>query len=899
MTTPSDGSTYLSKRGYVLKKDFFTQDQLFELKKELRGRPLIDAKFNKNALDSTYPVYIETKNKLYIPKMFGINKFGFPDTVLENYQGKIWDHPIEFNGQLYDRQKAPCDALYNSCIENNGGVLTLGTGFGKCHGINTPIMMYDGSIKMVQDIKVGDFLMGDDSTPRKVLSLARGEDEMYDIIPVKGDKYTVNQEHILCLQISGKPSIRKGKNSKTKYEFWEIKWFENNKFCTKFFPVNKQIEAFEFHKNTINQKIMEISVKNYIKLSNNIKHILKGYKVPIEFDNQEIPIDPYIIGLWLGDGHSYSPGFTNQDSSIIKYLKENLSQYNCYLSCHKAEYAYYISGLTGKYNSNFFLTSLQKLNLIKNKHIPMIYKCNSRENRLKLLAGLIDSDGNLDNSGVGLEFCQSLEHEKIIDDTVYLARSLGFSCYKSKKQTSWTYKGIKKYSEAWRISISGNTDIIPTLIPRKKAKKRRQIKNVLVTGLKVEHVGKDKYYGFTLDQNNRYLMGDFTVTHNTVCGLNVLARLKGKTIIVVNKITLLNQWKSEIEKFLPNASIGILQGQKKVDIIDKDITIAMLQSLSRIDYPDELFKEFSVTVIDEIHNVSSEHFSKILFKLCSKYTIGLSATPTRSDGCEYVFKWHIGDIVYRSSVDRVGKPPIIKCLKITSSEYKEVCSVNRFTGQKQIQFTSMLTELIEIKKRNDLIIELVKDCIKHKRKILVLSDRRNHLSALKTMIDTDTRVTFTSGLFVGSMKIEDLDKSKACDVILATFAAFGEGVSEKDLDTLILCTPKKFIGHLKNTTKNESGKLEQIIGRIFRKDHLKLAPLIIDLQDHFSVYKNQSTGRKKFYKEHFKNAIYQEQNVDLDTFTSINDIITKKITEVEEPTQPTNLITKFCLLDDD
>lgn len=509
--------SYLSKRGYVLKKEFFTQDELLELKKELRARPLTDDKFNKNNNDTTFPIYIETKTKMYIPKMFGIKKFGYPESILENYTGKLWDHEIEFNGKLFDRQIESCDALYNACIEKGGGILEAVAGSGKT---------------------------------------------------------------FLCL--------------------------------------------------------------------------------------------------------------------------------------------------------------------------------------------------------------------------------------------------------------------------------------------------------------------------------NILSKLKSKTIIIVNKISLLHQWKTEIEKFLPNASIGILQGQKNVDIIDKDITVAMLQSLSRIDYPDELFKGISVTVIDEVHNVGSENFSKVLFKLCSKYTIGLSATPNRADGCEYVFKMHLGDIVYKSTIEREGKPPIIKCLKITSEDgsYKEIFSTNRFTGQKTIQFTSMLSELIEMSKRNKLIIELIKNCIKEKRKILVLSDRRNHLVKLKEFIDSDTTVTFTSGLFLGSMKIEELNKSKSCDLILATFAAFKEGVSVSDLDTLILITPKKYIGHLKNTTKNENGSMEQIVGRILRKTHIERNPMIIDLFDNFSIYKSQGNSRKVFYKEHFKNGIFIDQNVNLDTFTSFSSIVTKKTTKPIDVEPKTNLITNFCLLDD-
>jgi len=383
----------------------------------------------------------------------------------------------------------------------------------------------------------------------------------------------------------------------------------------------------------------------------------------------------------------------------------------------------------------------------------------------------------------------------------------------------------------------------------------------------------------------------------TFCGIYALSQLRTKTIIIVNKVSLLAQWESEIKQFLPGVRVGIIQGQKRMETENKDIVIAMLQSLARVDYPDSLFKEFGVTLVDEVHNTSSRSFSQVFFKLCSRYTIGLSATPNRADGCEYVFRWHIGDIVFKSDPERKGKAPIIRTIKIDSTDYTEIATTNRFTGQKQIQFTSMLSELTEMEARNRLIIDLIKGCIKEKRKILVLSERRGHLENIKAMLTKDA-VTFTHGLFLGSMRLRDLECSKACDVILATIAAFGEGVSEKDLDTLILTTPKKFIGHLKSATKHESGKLEQIIGRIFRKEHVDNAPMIIDLQDNFSVYRTQASGRNTFYKTHFKTATIETQYINLDSGNG--SVVTKKTKQIGETVpehKVEDLITKFCILE--
>uniref|UniRef100_A0A6C0H7N3 Helicase ATP-binding domain-containing protein n=1 Tax=viral metagenome TaxID=1070528 RepID=A0A6C0H7N3_9ZZZZ len=369
----------------------------------------------------------------------------------------------------------------------------------------------------------------------------------------------------------------------------------------------------------------------------------------------------------------------------------------------------------------------------------------------------------------------------------------------------------------------------------------------------------------------------------TVCALYLLSVLKRKTLIIVNKVSLLKQWEREIQTFLPGTEIGFIQGQKNVDVNGKHVVIAMLQSLAKIDYPDTLFEEFGVTLVDEIHNVSSPVFSRVLMRVNSMYTIGLSATPKRSDGCEYVFKWFIGDIVYKSTTERRGLHPIVQVIKINSSDYQEIATVNKITGQKQIMFSSMLSELTTMAKRNRLIIELLKQKVtEQKRKVLVLSDRREHVKTLKKLLDEDGGVNFTYGLFLGQMKMTELERSKACQVILATYQAFGEGVSERELDTLFLVTPKKFIGHLQNTTKAESGKLEQIVGRIFRKEHSERHPLIVDFQDNFSVYTSQSKQRLAFYKTHFSNIGFQDCQVDLDKHELMS--ITAKIIVIKKET---------------
>jgi hypothetical protein len=356
---------------------------------------------------------------------------------------------------------------------------------GKCLAPGTNVMMYDGTIRKVEEISEGDLVMGDDSTHRTVLETHSGIDQMYKVTNRRGDTYIVNSNHILSLVYSRKKSLV----DCNKRSYYLVKWFNN-----KMFKVNQKIfsyknedknyiylKAKEFFNNLKDDRLIDIPIKEYLKLSNGIKQALMGYQVPIQFPEKELPIDPYLLGYWLGDG--------TQD-----YFFKNLPQYNCYK----------IS----------FLQTLKDLNLINNKHIPMIYKCNSRENRLRLLAGFIDADGHL-NKNNDFEITQPVvwgRETPLMDDIIYLARSLGFSATKHIKKT----KGEKKFGEAFRIHINGKgIEEIPTLVPRKRAFPRRCNRDALVSCIQVNPIGEGKYYGLELDGNHRYVLGNFIVTHNS------------------------------------------------------------------------------------------------------------------------------------------------------------------------------------------------------------------------------------------------------------------------------------------------------------------------------------------------------------------------------------------------
>ena len=398
-----------------------------------------------------------------------------PNEVIINIREDIDNFLISRNLYVKDLQLA----------WRRGYMLVGPPGNGKCLGKDTPVLMFDGTIKYVQDVKTGDILMGDDSTPRKVLSTCYGKEQLYKIIPVKGTPYTVNESHILSLKESGGKGFTKG-------------------------------------------KVRDISVIDYLQLAKWRKHHLKGYKVAVDFKAQTKSLfDPYALGYWLGNGSEGTCEISTIFPEVIKYFTDLANNLGLQFKQKKSDLISYriTTGKMGaeknnwgnKSRKNIFLRGLQDLGVIKNKHIPFLYKTSDRDTRLKLLAGLLDSDGHLDKNN---QFEITLKIKELSDDVVFLAQSLGFYTSIKECRKSWNsfskgkwYKGVGDY---FRIIINGDINFIPTIVNKKKAKARKQIKNALVTGITIEKLNIGEYFGFELDGNGRFLLGDFTVTHNTL-----------------------------------------------------------------------------------------------------------------------------------------------------------------------------------------------------------------------------------------------------------------------------------------------------------------------------------------------------------------------------------------------
>lgn len=386
------------------------------------------------------------------------------------------------------------------------------------------ILLANGKVKENKDIVVGDLIMSEYGIPNKVIKINQKNEMLYNITQsTRGESYAVSGNHTLVLMATNNDTISWDKSRNA----YRITWMEQFLIKSKRFYLYPHItkenvyrEANTYLKEIVPtltnytkyKDILEIKVEDFINLPKNSQLSFRGFCVGLEFNNNtELPIDPYCVGQWIGDGTSAGIGMTTADNEIVEYFTE----YAKTLNLKFKKYRKYHYGLTteinfGEKGSNKFLTFLQDYNLIKNKHIPDIYKFSSRSNRLKLLAGLVDSDGSKGNGYYDFVF----KSEKIVDDTIFLARSLGFRTNKKNcKRTCTNAPGGPKKGDYFRFTICGNElSDVPVLLERKKILQRETKKDAIILGIKINEIGVKQFNTFELDNNSKILLRDHTIT---------------------------------------------------------------------------------------------------------------------------------------------------------------------------------------------------------------------------------------------------------------------------------------------------------------------------------------------------------------------------------------------------
>lgn len=388
-----------------------------------------------------------------------------------------YDTNYDYDERAIEIKEFDLNEMPPQTVEDNNGVKLVVIGKPGCFAPGTEILMFDGSIKKVEDIVIGDKVMGDDGeTPRTVEKLYHDQDEMFEICNGRGgESYTVNRLHDLVLVAS--------RDHNNKYKKGDI---------------------------------IEISVEDYLKQNGAWKHTFKTFRSSgIKTWSRDVKIDPYFLGVWLGDGTSSTLNITNIDKEILDYCENYSKDLGLNWNKLSKKYCYSITSEEGTKGKNELLNYFNEYNLLNNKHVPMDYKLNSQENRLKLLAGLIDTDGWYDQKSKYYEISQ--KSETLARDIVFISKSLGISTTIRKVKKSCMYKGEKREGEYYRINFFGsNIASIPCLVERKKVKDSLStFKNRLHSSFQVIPKGKGEYYGFGLDGNRRFCLANFEIVKNT------------------------------------------------------------------------------------------------------------------------------------------------------------------------------------------------------------------------------------------------------------------------------------------------------------------------------------------------------------------------------------------------
>lgn len=497
---------------------------------------------------------------------------------------------------LYDFQQEAVEAA----IQRTRGILDVPTGGGKCLAPETLVLHYAGHVTRADQVCVGDDLMGPDSKPRRVKSVTHGVGPRYRITPKKGDAWECNDVHVLTL------------------------------------------------KHTQTGEIVDIPLNEYLNKSKTFRHLHKQFGVGVDFpEPEQLPVDPYFIGLWMGDGRKSlaQVEVTKDDPEIVAYLDAMAEGYDlAELKGNDSNGTRCTSWriVTPMGQPNPLLEEMRRLfpsDGYQRRPVPKVLTC-SRRDRMQILAGVVDTDGHLGNGYYEV----SQKPGPISDAIAFIARSLGFRVTHATK----TVNGV----DYDRWNILGSIDRIPCRVERKKAKPRRINKDAQNVGFSVEKVSDAApYFGFTLNGDGRFLLGDFQVSHNTEIACGIAMRLgMTNTLFVAPEADLMHNAARRWEKRTGLEAGRIGDGwMKPLD----GLTSATFQTLSkRLEKGDAKLQAYLKTVgcviFDEVHTLPASSFYLTAQQIPAYWRIGVSGTPlARGDRKSLFSIAATGSIIYK------------------------------------------------------------------------------------------------------------------------------------------------------------------------------------------------------------------------------------------------------------
>ena len=481
------------------------------------------------------------------------------------------------------------------------GIIKCPTAWGKCQRGDTPILMYSGECKRADEIVPGDLICGTDGSPRRVLNTCHGYGPMYKYTPVKGRPYYFNGAHQLSLRVS----------------------------CKR--PITIQ------GRRCVRGDIVDICIDDYLKLPRSVRHILKAYRSRAEFAPREAPeLDPYFVGVYLGDGSRTGAFLANADPEILNYCELYAKSMDWLVTtkvyegknCYKQTY-------THKPKSEAPVRIIHKfiMDTERSKIIHPDIKYGSYEVRCAVLAGLLDTDGY--TYGGIMEI--STKFDTLAEDILFVARSLGF--YASDKYCEKCCTNTGAVGMYHRIKISGDFTVLPLRVPHKIPQTRISPKDVLNVGFTIERVDDGDYYGFAVDGDHRYLLGDCTVTHNSMV-ISKICRIYPTLNIVVTTSSsqVVGTLYDRIKQECPG-EVGLICGTKNT-AAGKRIICCTLRSLEKVN-PEDI----QLVLVDEVHGVGANQAGLVLSQFVFARRFGFSASPVRNDGSAKALEAIMGPVI--------------------------------------------------------------------------------------------------------------------------------------------------------------------------------------------------------------------------------------------------------------
>lgn len=646
-------------------------------------------------------LYKEATHHLLVPRTFwepGALPYEVIDCRPRHYQHVDFksrirlDHrPAEIEGQLVmmptgdNVQRVSIQKM----IDSMGGVLQLACGKGKGQPLSEDVMTPQG-VRRIGDLKIGDHVLGADGYPTKVLGVfPQGLRPVFRVTFSDGTSTRCDDQHL-----------------------WYVK-YDRRKWCV--------VSTTEMKERGLRNKA-------------GWKYAVP-YCEPAQFESTELPLNPWLLGAWLGDG-GFSPHltFTNPETDVIDGFIESLPQGDTATMCRPKNRCQYLRVNKGKLSAQLAQHGLEGCRSWE-KFIPGIYLTSCEEDRWELLRGLLDTDGSIANQNRTVEYCTT--SPMLARGVEFLVRSLGGRISTIERQTTYRYKGFLRTGRlSFRQRITFPAGRACPVSSRKHAAKwdsspgQRRFK--YITGL--ELVGNLPTACIKVDAEDEcYLTTDFTVTHNTVVALEKIARGQVPSLILLDNTNLLEQWKGDIEEFLEvPGGVGLMASGK--NDWRKAVVLATYQTVaSRADdMPEEVRRWFGQIFWDEGHHVSAPVFSKTVTVFYgNRYS--LTATPERDDGWHIIADFHIGRVLHKDLVQTMTtnnyfywtglqldltQPAVARAVLDVNGEV-HLSKVKSYFGQWRDRMWTVMNHVI--------------DALAYDRKVLVLSDSVDEVINLMTM----------------------------------------------------------------------------------------------------------------------------------------------------------------------